>query len=247
MRTEIRSRHLADGETESCPALPWWRSIVVVVLSGIIAGLIYLTPAATGISEAGVNMALPDSIGDYLGFDRAVSESEIQFLPKDTEFAKKAYIGRAPTEIACEVVLSGAQRNSIHRPQVCLIGQGWTITDEKPISVLLANQRVQRVRLLTLGRVENGKKLNSYFLYWFVGKDKTTDDHFQRILLTCWDRIMKGTNHRWAYVMVSGILPTTVADSEKAKEELISQLTDFVREIIPLIQKPEVDAGSDRQ
>jgi Protein of unknown function (DUF3485) len=244
MNTETRSRHLSGQETEPrCPAVPWWRSIVVAVLSGIIAGLIHLTPAATGISGAGVNMALPDSVGVYLGFDRAISESEIQFLPKDTEFAKKAYIGPAPMEIACEVVLSGAERNSIHRPQVCLVGQGWTIINEQPISILLANQHIQRIRLLTLTRVENGKRVDGYFLYWFVGKDKTTDDQLKRVLLTGWDRVTKGTNHRWAYVIISGIMPAAATDSEKAKEELMSRLTDFAREIIPLIQRPQVNSG----
>jgi hypothetical protein len=221
---------------------PWWRSLVVLILIGVAAGAVYLTPEATGISEAGVNMELPDSVGTYLGFDRAVSESERQFLPKDTEFAKKGYVGAGPTEINCEIVLSGAQRNSIHRPQVCLVGQGWTILDEKPLPILLANERTQRIRLLTLTRVENGKTINGYFLYWFVGKDATADDDFKRIVLTSWDRVTKGTNHRWAYVILSGIMPKA-GDSEEARKELLNYLTGFARDIIPLIQKPQVNAG----
>jgi hypothetical protein len=38
-----------------------------------------------------------------------------------------------------------------------------------------------------------------------VGKDKTTDDHFERIFLTSWDRIVHRVNHRWAYVIVSSL------------------------------------------
>jgi Protein of unknown function (DUF3485) len=229
---------------ESNPSIfPWWRSLVVLILATVAVGAVYLTREATGISEAGITMTLPDAVGTYIGFDRAISESEKQFLPKDTEFAKKAYIGASPAEITCEIVLSGAQRNSIHRPQVCLVGQGWTIVDERVLPILLANHRPQKIRLLTLTRVENGQKINGYFLYWFVGKDTTTDDHLQRILLTSWDRITKGTNHRWAYVIVSGIMPAKSRNSDAVRKELLDHLTGFARDIVPLIQKPQVNAG----
>jgi hypothetical protein len=231
-----------EGVELNASIFPWWRSLVVLILAGVAAGAVYLTREATGISEAGVNMELPDSVGSYIGFDRAISESEKQFLPQDTEFAKKGYVGAAPAEITCEIVLSGAQRNSIHRPQVCLVGQGWTIVDEKSIPILQANHGTQKVRLLTLTRSENGERINGYFLYWFVGKDTTTDDHFQRILLTSWDRVTKGTNHRWAYVIVSGILPKA-KDSTEVRAELLDRLTGFVRDMIPLIQKRQVNAG----
>jgi hypothetical protein len=244
MSTEISSKNVsAQGTRSESQVFPWWRSVIVLILTSIAAAAVYLTREAGGTSEAGVNMTLPDSVGSYLGFDRAISESEKQFLPKDTEFAKKGYIGATPTEIACEVVLSGAQRNSIHRPQVCLTGQGWTILDEKSVPILLANHRTQKIRLLTLTRIESGRKVDGYFLYWFVGKDTTTDDHFQRMFLTSWDRISKGTNHRWAYVLVSGIIPANDANPGSAKEELLARLTSFVRDIIPLIQKPQVNAG----
>lgn len=242
MSTEIRPKDVsAQNSKLNVTVFPLWRSLVALLFVTVAAGAVYLTREANGISEAGVNMVLPESVGSYLGFDRAISESERQFLPKDTEFAKKGYVGTGPTEIACEIVLSGAQRNSIHRPQVCLVGQGWTIVDEKPLPILLANQRTQRVRQLTLTRVEDGKKIDGYFLYWFVGKDATTDDHFERVLLTSWDRVTRGTNHRWAYVIVSGIMPKA-GDSEEARKELLDHLTSFTRDIIPLIQKSQVNA-----
>jgi hypothetical protein len=242
MSTEIRPKDVsAQNSKLNDTVFPLWRSLVALLFVVLAASAVYRTREANGISEAGVNMALPDTVGGYLGFDRAISGSERQFLPKDTEFAKKGYIGVDPTEITCEIVLSGAQRNSIHRPQVCLIGQGWTIVDEKPLPVLLASHRRQRVRVLTLTRVEDGRKIDGYFLYWFVGKDATTDDHFERVLLTSWDRVTRGTNHRWAYVIVSGIMPKE-RDSEEARNELLDHLTSFTRDIIPLIQKSQVNA-----
>jgi hypothetical protein len=58
------------------------------------------------------------------------------------------------------------------------------------ITITLADGRVQKVRKLTLARTQDGVQIVGYFIYWFVGKDKTTDDHFERIFLTSWDRIV---------------------------------------------------------
>jgi hypothetical protein len=226
----------ADVRTESSKLFPLWRSAVVIILIGFCVLLVSGFHGVDNETESGVSMTLPDSLGDYLGFNSDITAEERIGLPEDTEFVKKRYIGPNPEEINCEIVLSGAHKNSIHRPQVCLVAQGWTIRDEKPIQVLLPDRREQRVRLLTLSRTENGQLIVGYYLYWFVGKDRTTDDHFQRILLSSWDRVLKGVNHRWAYVIVSSFIPTRDL-SEQKKTQLLGDLIAFSGEIIPRIQK----------
>ena len=84
-------------------------------------------------------------------------------------------------ELAIEIVLSVAQRQSIHRPQVCLVGQGLAIQKEKTIPITLADGGVQKVQKLRLVRTWDGIQIVGYFIYWFIGKDKTTDDHIERI------------------------------------------------------------------
>ena len=187
-------------------------------------------------------MKLPNSIGDYLGFDTDITESEHVILPRDTEFAKKRYSGFDLPEITTEIVLSGAQRQSIHRPQVCLAGQGWAIQKEETIPITLADGRVQKVRKLTLLRTQDGIRVVGYFIYWFVGKDKTTDDHFERIFLTSWDRIVHRVNHRWAYVIVNAILPPEPTVTAGERQKVLSDLLSFTGELIPQIQRPEVNA-----
>jgi exosortase len=222
---------------------PLGRSLVVVVVTGLAAGLIYLGRDMNQDREAGVNMSLPDSLPGYLGFEEAPSEAELHILPKDTEFAKKRYVGSAPVDVRCEIVLSGAAKSSIHRPQVCLIAQGWTIYQEQTIPITLANGHSQEVRVLTIGRKEEGKVFTGYLIYWYVGKDRTTADNFKRILLTSWDRVVRRVNHRWAYVTISGALPGG-SDSESANKRLLNDLVDFTRGIIPVIQQPQVFQGS---
>ena len=219
-----------------------WRSLVLLLLAGATFLACRLFHDIETKTEPGVNMRLPDSLGNYLGFDVDVSESERLILPRDTEFAKKRYDGFNWAEITAEIVLSGAQRQSIHRPQVCLTGQGWVIEKEETIPITLPDGRVQKVRKLTLVRTEGGVRIVGYFIYWFVGKDKTTDDHFERIFLTSWDRIVHRVNHRWAYVIVDSILPPGSKVSDSDRQKVLADLVSFTRQLIPQIQKPEVNA-----
>jgi Protein of unknown function (DUF3485) len=223
---------------------PVWRSVVVLLLVGLALLLCLLFQDVNTQSEAGAVMNLPSSVGKFLGFDEDVTPAERVILPPDTEFAKKRYVGFGSSDVTTEIVLSGAQRQSIHRPQVCLVGQGWTIQKEETQTAQLADGKAQKVRILTLSRTENGVPVIGYFVYWFIGKDKTTDSHFERIFLTSWDRIVHRVNHRWAYVIVSGILPPGEKVTEGAQQQLQRNLLAFTRDIIPLIQKPQVNAGS---
>ena len=219
-----------------------WRSFILVLLTGLTLLACRLFHDVDTKTEPGVVMNLPDNIRDYLGFDSDITQSERVILPKDTEFAKKRYNGFDLPEITTEIVLSGAQRQSIHRPQVCLVGQGWTIQKEETIPITLADGRVQKVRKLTLVRTQDGVQIVGYFIYWFIGKDKTTDDHLQRIFLTSWDRIVHRVNHRWAYVIVDAILPPEPKVSAGERQKMLSDLISFTGELIPQIQRPEVNA-----
>jgi hypothetical protein len=219
-----------------------WRCFILVLLAGITLLACWLFHGVEAKTEPGVIMNLPDNIGNYLGFETDVTESEHLILPRDTEFAKKRYNGFDLPEITTEIVLSGAQRQSIHRPQVCLTGQGWAIQKEETIPIVLADGREQKVRKLTLVRTQDGMQIVGYFIYWFIGRDKTTDDHMERIFLTSWDRIVHRVNHRWAYVIVNSILPSQPTVTALERQKVLSDLVSFTGELIPQIQRPEVNA-----
>src|ERR1700737_2406534 len=219
-----------------------WRCFILVLLAGLTLLACRLFHDVDKKTEPGVVMNLPDSIGNYIGFNADITESERLILPRDTEFAKKQYSGFDLPEIATEIVLSGAQRQSIHRPQVCLVGQGWAIQKEETIPIALADGREQKVRKLTLVRTQDGMQIVGYFIYWFIGKDKTTDDHMERIFLTSWDRIVHRVNHRWAYVIVNSILPSQPTVTALERQKVLSDLVSFTGELIPQIQRPEVNA-----
>lgn len=228
--------------------IPVWRSLVVVALVGsAVAFSLYGTPEA-GVSEAAVNMDLPDRIGPYVGSDQPVSESELAILPKDTEFAKKLYADGA-NDIHCQIVLAGAEKRSIHRPEVCLPGQGWTVKSGQVVPVRLADGRTLDVMQLTIGRpvvLPDGSKreLTSLFFYWFVGKGTTTPHHMVRILKTNMDMLLHNVNHRWAYVIVSSPVWEGFRPDGMSEAETRTKLTEFISQLAPhiLVEKEKPSA-----
>jgi exosortase len=215
-----------------------WRSIVGLLVVAGAGAIVTVSSTSHRAGVAGVKMELPDSVGDALGFDGDL-DREHRLLPADTEFVKKQYLSASPIPVNCEIVLTGAERSSIHRAEACLLGQGWTLLSAEEVNVPVATGRAQRVKLLRLSKLRDGQQLFGYFLYWYVGADRVTDDTFSRIFLSTWDQLTRGVNHRWAYVSVSSELAPGQSASEEAKRAMVSHLVRFATDIIPIVEKPE--------
>ncbi len=229
-------------------AIPVWKSMVVLLLSGLTALLCYSAKDLNNSTEAGVLMDLPEWVGDfdYHGKVTPISESEKTILPLDTEFQSKEYESVVTGQnIHCQIVLSGGEKRSIHRPEICLPSQGWTIKYGSATDVPLDDGKTLKVMQLRLARpyqvgANETKTLESVFMYWFIGRDRATPYHYERILLTSWDRVMKGTNHRWAYVIVSGYIPASIQGSGPDAAETEQTLKRFIKEVAPQIMTPQV-------
>lgn len=227
------------------PAIPWWRVGVILVLTAAAIGACFIGQAPVLVSESGIVMDLPQSIESFWGTNQEVSESERVILPKDTEFAKKLYQDGAGNTVNAQIVLAGAEKRSIHRPEVCLPGQGWTLKTGRVLPVKLDNGKTLDVMMLTIARpvmLSNGqqKELTSLFLYWFVGKDATTPHHLLRILKTNLDMLLHNTNHRWAYVIVSAPVLEGLVPGGKSQEKTQELLEQFIAKLAPQIMKPGV-------
>lgn len=232
------------AETHRTPS-PIWRVLVVVVLVALTLVACFWGAPPAAVSEDGVYMKLPDLVGRFQGKEQEVSNSELSILPKDTEFAKKLYTDNFGENINCQIVLAGAEKRSIHRPEVCLPGQGWTLKNGEVTPVTLDDGRTLQVMKLLIGRpvtLENGqqKELTSLFLYWFVGKDMSTPRHLVRILKTNFDMLLHNTNHRWAYVIVSAPILKGFAPNGQNQDDTLKELKSFIAELAPEIMKPSV-------
>jgi hypothetical protein len=196
------------------------RGLVVLALAAVtVAACLWSSPASSR-SEAGIDMNLPASLNGFWGADQRISESERAILPRDTEFAKKLYSNERGDKINCQIVLAGGEKRSIHRPEVCLPAQGWSVKTGEVIQIMMANggrldvMQLEIVKKVSLADGES-RDLTSLYLYWFVGRDATTPRHLVRVLRTNLDMLLHSTNHRWAYVIVSA--PSSKALLHKAR------------------------------
>ena len=235
----------ATPSFETGATIPIWRTAVVLLIGLGTFLLCYFSSNVTGATESGVNMKLPIFLDQFMGQDQEVSLAERTLLPGDTEFAKKIYSTLQGEYVSCQVVLSGGEKRSIHRPETCLPGQGWTISDAHKVPVRLSTGQTQTVMKLTLTRVfevaeGDRRTMTNIFYYWFVGKDKTTAEHSERVLLTVWDRVFHNVNHRWAYVIVSGMVPDQTRPGAKGDAQTVEMLEKFIGKIAPQIQTKSV-------
>lgn len=225
--------------------IPWWRTLTLTALSAVTLWLTRQSAPPDIVPEPGVVMNLPTLVGEFWGTDEPVSPSELAMLPGDTQFAKKIYQDLSGNSLTAQIVLSGGEKRSIHRPEICLPAQGWSIKAGEVIPVTLASGREIEVMKLTLVRdieVAPGQRrqLKSHFLYWFVGKDSTTPYHWVRLAKTNWDMVVKKLQHRWAYVIVSAPVLEGFRYGAKNDEQTLEMLKDFIRQAVPKFQLSEM-------
>ncbi len=217
---------------------------VVVVVVGMTLWAVRGAGNLNSTSVPGVTMVLPDRVGDFVGTPEEMTEPERNLLPGDTEMVRMRYENGRGEVIVASIVLSGSEKRSIHRPEICLPGQGWSIGAGNTLPVSLASGHTLDVMQLNLSRpveVQPGvfQKIRSQFLYWFIGKNITTPYHQVRIFKTSWDRVFHRINHRWAYVIVSSIVGDSIRPQGKSAEETTQMLQDFIRKIVPYFQNSE--------
>ncbi len=217
----------------------WKYLFPITVMLGVV-GLCYLSPDTNSETQSGVNMELPDFLAGYIGVDQDISFAEKQLLPVDTEFARKTYHNPQGDRILCSIVLAGGEKRSIHRPEACLPGQGWTIRSGTVIPVALEDGRIINVMDLALSReVETGpgqkQVIRSHYFYFFIGKGVATPYHWKRVFLTSWDRVFHGLNHRWAYVIVSSNVTEGLQRNGKNSAETLEMLKEFTAKVAPYI------------
>ena len=157
---------------------------------------------------------------------------EKSMLPSDTVVIKKRYTHKDGRQIIATIVMSGKERASIHRPEVCLVGNGSEIETTEMLTVDFESRDPMDVKVLNMLRsVRIGgvsHSYGSYFAYWFVGRDRETSSHYSRLFWMAADRVLHNKSHRWSYIAISGNRPLDdEAGTYKAEAE------DFISHLYP--------------
>ncbi|MEM7145821.1 MAG: exosortase/archaeosortase family protein [Verrucomicrobiota bacterium] len=245
LRSPIRRRRKKKSPSQTTPSkpapIPLWRSATIVAAGTLLLVLCFATPSSPGVSPPGVVFALPETIGEYWGEEVAMSDLERRILDAEVEIVRRNYRPFQGAPITCTIVLSGAEARSIHRPEICLPGQGWSITDTDVIQIDLNTDNSINATVLSLARTEtlpDGRPFfrRAYNIYFYVGSDTTTGTRHGQITRTILDGLFRNMTHRWSMVGVFAPLPPNQTNNPVAGELTVEQLKEFVREIVPSIK-----------
>jgi hypothetical protein len=228
------------------------RVVILVVLCGMTVLLCQFAPQPKGGEEAGVLAELPLVAGSFVGTSEVASDKERELLPADTIIVKREYHtpGRSieTRDVAhASLVIAGNDTRSIHRPEVCLDGQGWTITSSTVREVTMISGAILRVRDLAIERdvlLRDGSKLTlrAHYVYWFVGSDISTPSNMERQIFSLSDSVLRNVNHRWAYPSVmarvtDNLTPKQSGERRRDDAETVKMILSLIRSLAPKFQK----------
>jgi EpsI family protein len=241
------SARSADPDLEyRCGQRPWIGAACTALAAALTA--LFLVHVSEQPARGRVGVALePDGLGpvelpsfigtDWIGRRTEVTAVERQVLPADTGFSRKIYISVADpsVQVFLSIVLSGRDRTSIHRPELCLVGQGWTIRGSFahefefpghgsgfPATVL----RVEKEVLTEQGR----RVVPQLVAYYFVGGDVVVATHWDRIMRDAWNRVAHGRADRWAYVLIQTGEP-------EGEDEALKRIQAILDGTVPMFQR----------
>ncbi len=237
----------------------------IYILSAILAAgfsLVFALPDGESLKSSRLHRYLPERVTDWGGEKVQPGERELDILAKDTEFERRSYVhdydqSLMPLEVS--LVFSGKDlNNSIHRPERCLVAQGWAIEDEKflllkgvlPDGGDLPVKKILCHRLLfdeenqpMLG--PDGKQIYMQRVqyYTFFGHEKIVSGHYERTFEDIRARLLAGYDQRWAYATFATNVSKTFVDQGVwpssrrvlSVEQTERLLQDFIKELMPMV------------
>lgn len=153
------------------------------------------------------SVPLPEKVKGFTSEYEPVPDAVLTWLPKDTTYGQRRYRAADGFWVSSTVVLMGSDRGSIHKPQICLVGQGWDIEKSELEHLRIEHPHVYDLPVMRLKatkevQLESGQriKVSGIYAYWFVSQDQLTADHWERQWWMAKDLLTRGILQRWAYV-----------------------------------------------
>jgi hypothetical protein len=192
-------------------------TVALVLIAGTAGALTWLranqklgrpglrTEAIPGSVQVKIN--LPERVLDFNSTNVPEAQIVLGYLPPDTSFAERCYFNTNGASIYATVVLMGADRTSIHKPDYCLPGQGWVIKDKSVVNIPVAGAQsyqlpVSKWVIANSFQTPDGQKqeVGGLYVFWLVADGEETPDNYQRMWWLARDLVRTGVLQRWAYV-----------------------------------------------
>ncbi|HUD45789.1 MAG TPA: exosortase-associated EpsI family protein [Candidatus Baltobacteraceae bacterium] len=193
--------------------------------------------SAVGAVVAPRSVLLPDTVLGAPFTPEPITDVELAGLPRDTTFGRRRY--RLDEEFApiISVVLMGTDRTSIHQPQFCLVGAGWTIDQTEHVTMPIDRPYpydLTAIKLTTSKPVaaahHQSTLIRGIYIYWFVSADKITADQGTRLWSIAKTMVENRELERWAYI--SYFVPCVPGEEEAT----FGRLEHFIQASVPAFQ-----------
>ena len=184
-----------------------------------------------------LELLLPESLPGYTSQILTNAEAQLLRLPPDTSYRVRMYQADDGFWGQLSVVLMGADRSSLHKPEICMLGQGWTLDQpasrletlplarpfpyELPVNKLVFTKAVPDAE----GRLQTVRGL---YVYWFVDARRLTARHHEWKLWMARDLLLTGELDRWAYIAF--FTPCAPGQEEAAYDRLKALIAAAVPE-----------------
>jgi hypothetical protein len=185
---------------------------------------------------------LPEQVPGFTSTNVPESEVERGYFPKDTSYARRLYQASDGFGVSATVVMMGADRTSIHRPDYCLPGQGWTIGSKTAVNIPISGSQPYELPVMkwvihNFHTTPDGRKqeVSGIYVFWFVADREQTVDNFQRMWWLARDLLHTGVLQRWAYVSYISICPPGQEDATFAR------MNKLIAASVPDFQWPPVN------
>jgi hypothetical protein len=154
-----------------------------------------------------VDLDLPERVLDFTSTNVPESELELNYFPKDTTYARRLYQAPDGFTVSSIVILMGADRTSIHRPEYCIVGQGWRIDEKTEVKIPIDGPPryelpVMKWVLSNYYQTPDGRKteVRGLFVFWYVADNEQTTSNIRLQGYIVRDLLLTGVLQRWAYV-----------------------------------------------
>jgi hypothetical protein len=199
--------------------------------------------AAAIPGDVAMKLELPARVLDFDSTNVPTADVVLGYLPKDTSYAQRYYFAPDGAWAVANVILMGADRTSIHRPDYCLPGQGWQIREKADLKLSIGGAQPYElpVKKWTVGKTVKSadgtdQAVSGIYVFWFVTENQTTGDFPAMLQSMLFHQIRHGVLQRWAYVSYFTVCSPGTEDATFAR---IKQL---VTASVPEFQLPPAAA-----
>ncbi len=243
-----------DAPAANARSIPYWRSATIFGLGALTILLCSLTLASDELSSPGVTATLPQSFGGYWGQDIPPSSAEIeQLINNGVELSRFSYTSPSDPPAMATVIIGGPEGRTLHRPEVCLPGQGWRINSTRKTSLDLGLPGIPPIDATLLSLIRQSPNPDGsitsqvgYNLYWYIGHDRMAASYNEHIARSLFDSVFRNVNHRWSMVSLFHFTKPDAIIDVPTEEWAITGLKDMARSIAPsiLVDSPGKANGS---